>query len=393
MEVALLSVVVMVLPLVLTGTSYGCIVLTILRMSSNVRRRKAFSTCSSHLTVVCVFYGTLIVVYMMPTEGLSSPVRKSISLLYTVIMYNGNHTLVSEIILLGFPNLHKFNILIFILLLIIYFVTINGNLLIIILVCNTKKLQSPMYFFLIQLSLSDILLTTDVVPNTLANVLNGGVAMSLVGCIAQFYIFGSSESFECLILTVMAYDRYLAICNPLRYSSIMNYPLFLNLILLSWLLGFSFILVIIITISTLDFCGPNVIDHFFCDMEPILELSCSETYTVHLEALIQCVPVILIPLMITLISYGCIVKAILKISSNTGRWKSFSTCSSHLTVVCMFYGTLISIYMLPKNNLSVNITKVISLLYTVVTPMLNPIIYSLRNKDIKEAAKMILLHN
>ncbi|KAM5171677.1 olfactory receptor 11L1-like [Mantella aurantiaca] len=302
-------------------------------------------------------------------------------------MYVGNHTTVSEIILLGFPNLYQFNNLIFVLLLTIYFVTINGNLLIITLVANTRKLQSPMYFFLTQLSVSDILLTTDVVPNTLSNVMNGGVVLSFAGCITQFYFFGASESLECYILTVMAYDRYLAICNPLRYSSIMNYPLFLNLILLSWLLGFSFMLVTSITISTLDFCGPNVINHFFCDMEPILELSCSETYTVHLEALLLSVLVMVLPLMITLISYGCIVQAILKISTTNGRWKSFSTCSSHLTVVCMFYGTLIGIYMLPKNNLSVNITKVISLLYTVVTPMLNPIIYSLRNKDIKEAAK------
>ncbi|XP_077326939.1 olfactory receptor 11L1-like [Lithobates pipiens] len=308
-------------------------------------------------------------------------------------MYDRNQTPVSEIILLGFPNLHKFNSIIFVLLLLIYLVTINGNLLIITLVANTKKLQSPMYLFLTQLSISDILLTTDVAPNTLANVMNGGIVMSLVGCITQFYIFGASESLECFILTVMAYDRYLAICNPLRYSSIMNYPMFLNLILLSWLLGFSFILVTTIMMCTLDFCGPHVIDHFFCDMEPILELSCSDTYIVRLEALLLSVPVMVLPLMITLISYGCIVQAILKISSNIGRQKSFSTCSSHLTVVCMFYGTLIGIYMLPKNSSSLNTTKVISLLYTVVTPMLNPIIYSLRNKDIKEAAKTILLPN
>ncbi|XP_040197865.1 olfactory receptor 11L1-like [Rana temporaria] len=308
-------------------------------------------------------------------------------------MYDRNQTPVSEIILLGFPDLYKFNSIIFILLLIIYLVTINGNLLIITLVANTKKLQSPMYFFLTQLSISDILLTTDVAPNTLANVMNGGIVMSLVGCIVQFYIFGASESLECFILTVMAYDRYLAICNPLRYSSIMNYPMFLNLILFSWLLGFSFVIITTITICTLDFCGPHVIDHFFCDMEPILELSCSDTNTVRLEALLLSVPVMVLPLMITLTSYGCIVQAILKISSNIGRQKSFSTCSSHLTVVCMFYGTLIGIYMLPKNSSSLNITKVISLLYTVVTPMLNPIIYSLRNKDIKEAAKAILLPN
>ncbi|XP_072254791.1 olfactory receptor 11L1-like [Pyxicephalus adspersus] len=302
-----------------------------------------------------------------------------------------NHTQISEIFLLGFPTIFKLNSLLFVLLLVIYLMTINGNFLIITLVANNKKLHSPMYFFLTQLSVSDILLTMDVVPNTLTSVINGGIVMSLAGCITQFYIFGASESLECFILTVMAYDRYLAICRPLRYSSIMKYPLFLYMILLSWLLGFSFILVTLIMISTLDFCGPNVIDHFFCDMDPILELSCSETYSVRLEALLLSIPVMVLPLMMTLASYGCIVQAILKIASKTGRWKSFSTCSSHLTVVCMFYGTLIGIYMLPTNSLSSMKTKVISLLYTVVTPMLNPIIYSLRNKDIKQAVKSMLM--
>ncbi|KAM9313350.1 olfactory receptor 11L1-like [Gastrophryne carolinensis] len=264
---------------------------------------------------------------------------------------------------------------------------VGGNVLIITLVAKNKHLHSPMYFFLTQLSLSDILLTTDVVPNTLVGILNNGCIMSLAKCILQFYVFGASESLECYILTVMAYDRYLAICNPLRYSSIMSYSLYLKLILFSWLLGFSFVLITTSTITTLDFCGLNVIDHFFCDLAPILELSCSETYVVHLEAVLLSVVVMVLPLMITITSYGCIVQAILKISTSIGRWKAFSTCSSHLTVVCMFYGTLIGIYMLPTKGLSADITKAISLLYTVVTPVLNPIIYSLRNKDIKRAAK------
>ncbi|XP_068129338.1 olfactory receptor 11L1-like [Hyperolius riggenbachi] len=302
-------------------------------------------------------------------------------------MVGRNKTRISEILLLGFPKLSNSKSLLVVLLTVIYCVSLCGNLLIIVLVATSKKLQTPMYFFLIHLSILDILLSTDIVPNTIVGMMNDGLLMSLTSCMTQFCIFGASESLECFILTVMSYDRYLAVCNPLRYSSIMNYSLFLRLILLSWLFGFLAILVTGVMIITLDFCGPNVIDHFFCDMVPIMKLSCSDTFMVHLEALLLGVPVMVLPLTITVSSYACIIQAILRISSNVGRWKSFSTCSSHLTVVCIFYGTLIGIYMLPSNGLSSTVAKVISLLYTVMTPLLNPIIYSLRNKDIKEAMR------
>ncbi|XP_068129339.1 olfactory receptor 10A7-like [Hyperolius riggenbachi] len=303
-------------------------------------------------------------------------------------MFRRNQTRISEIILLAFPNLSSVKSLVVALLVVIYYVTLCGNLLIIILVTRSKKLQTPMYFFLTQLSTSDILLSTDVVPNTIVAMINDGLLISFNGCITQFCIFGASETFQCFILSVMSYDRYLAVCNPLRYSSIMNYSFLLSLILLSWLLGFSFTLVTTIMLSMLDFCGPNIIDHFFCDMAPIMKLSCSDTSMIHLEAMLASVFVMILPLMITVSSYGCIIQAILKISSNISRWKSFSTCSSHLIVVCIFYGTLIGIYMLPSEGLSSTVTKLISLLYTVGTPMLNPIIYSLRNKDIKEAIRL-----
>ncbi|XP_073507146.1 olfactory receptor 11L1-like [Phyllobates terribilis] len=305
-------------------------------------------------------------------------------------MEDRNYTTVNEIFLLGFTNMHKFKILLFILLLVVYCVTICGNLLIVALVSMSRTLHTPMYFFLTQLSISDIMLTTDIVPNTLACILNDGLIMSFSSCIIQFYIFGFSESIECLILAVMAYDRYLAICNPLRYTTIMNFALFIKMILISWSLGASLILVTTLSLFGLEFCGPNVIDHFFCDFAPIILLSCSETFTVEMEAFYLSVLLIILPSVMTVTSYGCIVNTILNLSSDLQKRKVFSTCSSHLTVVSIFYGTLITIYMIPTQGVSMTINKVVSLFYTVVTPLLNPIIYSLRNKDIKETMRKLI---
>ncbi|KAM5171679.1 olfactory receptor 5V1-like [Mantella aurantiaca] len=304
-------------------------------------------------------------------------------------MNGGNMTAVTEILLLGFKNVHKVKGLLLILLLLAYCVTVCVNLMIIILVSSCKTLHSPMYFLLSQLSLADMLLTTDIVPYALVSVLHNGSVMSFTGCVIQFYVFGGTESSECLILTIMAYDRYLAICNTLRYSSMMTSMVCLKSIFCAWLLSFSCILVTTLMLSTLEFCGPNVIDHFFCDFAPLLELSCSATSMVQIEAVLLSALVMIFPLIIIVLSYGCIIMAILRLSSNADRWKSFSTCSSHLTVVCIFYGTLIMIYVLPTKGLSVSINKVISALYTIVTPMLNPLIYSLKNKDIKHAVKYL----
>ncbi|XP_056425002.1 olfactory receptor 11L1-like [Hyla sarda] len=299
-------------------------------------------------------------------------------------MNKKNLTTVSEIFLLGFKNIHNIKIVLFILLLGVYCVTICGNLLIMALVSYSRTLHSPMYFFLTQLSLSDILLTTDIVPNTLSGIITDGSVVSFSGCITQFYIFGCSETIECYILVLMAYDRYVAICNPLRYTTIMNFALTVKMILVAWILGALFALVTTLSIIGLEFCGPNVIDHYFCDFTPILELSCSETSKVELEVFYMSVFVMILPFLMTVTSYGSIISTILSLSSKLQRSKAFSTCSSHLVVVCMFYGILITVYMIPTKGVSLNANKVASLLYTVVTPMLNPIIYSLRNKDITE---------
>ncbi|XP_075715765.1 olfactory receptor 11A1-like [Rhinoderma darwinii] len=292
---------------------------------------------------------------------------------------------ITSIILLGFPNLQNFTFLFFSLLDIIYCGTILGNLLIMILYLVSTSLQSPMYFFITQLSLCDVLLTTDIVPTLLHSVLYGGSTMTLIGCIIQFSVFVTSESSECLLLSVMSYDRYLAICNPLRYNSIMNHVFCVTSVIVTWLVSFMVMLIYTISIYNLNFCGPHVIDHFYCDFEPILQLSCSDTSIIRKEVLILGSLVVMGPFIIIVLSYVYIVITILKIPSNTGRHKAFSTCSSHLIVVSLFYGTLMIVYMFPPRGQSLILSKIMSLMYTVVTPLLNPIIYTLRNKDFKES--------
>ncbi|XP_075715737.1 olfactory receptor 11A1-like [Rhinoderma darwinii] len=289
---------------------------------------------------------------------------------------------VTSVNLLGFSNLQIFKIPFFSLLIIIYCGTILGNLIIIALYLVSRNLQSPMYFFITQLSLCDILVITDIVPILLHTVLYGGSTMTLIGCIIQFSVFVTSECSECLLLSVMSYDRYLAICNPLRYNSIMNQNFYVTSVIVIWLVGFLVMLIDVISVYNLHFCGPHIIDHFYCDFEPILQLSCSDTSIIHKQMFVIGALNGFCPFIIIIISYVYIVITILKIPSNTGRHKAFSTCSSHLIVVSIFYGTLIIVYMFPPRGQSLILSKILSLMYTVVTPLLNPIIYTLRNKDI-----------
>ncbi|MEE6505914.1 hypothetical protein FKM82_007380 [Ascaphus truei] len=287
-------------------------------------------------------------------------------------MLGKNHTIVTEFLLLGFQNLHNFKILLFTVFLVTYIMTISNNLLIIALVSTSHQLHSPMYFFLAHLSLSDILLTTGFVPNMLRLIWGEGGTMSVAGCISQLHFYFCSGAAESLLLTVMSYDRYLAICHPLRYTTIMNFKLCLQLVIWSWLLGFIFTLFLILPISQLQFCGPNVIDHIFCDFAPLLKHSCSDTSFLEMEDFVLTFPVFLLPFVIP---------------STTGRQKAFSTCSSHISVVGTYYGTLIMIYVIPSSEHSFTINKVLSLLYTVVTPFFNPLIYSLRNQEIGAALR------
>ncbi|XP_056425013.1 olfactory receptor 11L1-like [Hyla sarda] len=301
-----------------------------------------------------------------------------------------NQTVITEFFLLGFQVSRGLRLFLFCLFLVVYCLIICGNLLIITLVSTSKNLHTPMYYFISHLSISDILLSTDIVPNMLHILLNNGGTMTFIGCMAQFYFFCTSEVFECLLLAVMSYDRYVAICNPLRYSSIMTSAHCEMLTTSCALLGSSIILIYIITITKLSFCGSNIIGHLFCDVVPLLKLACSDTFIVQLEIYIQSILLVFIPTIIIVVSYTYIVLAILRIPSNTGRQKAFSTCSSHLIVVSIFYGTLFGVYVVPGKGQTVTMSKILSLLYTVFTPLVNPIIYSLRNKNITKAIKETL---
>ncbi|XP_073511088.1 olfactory receptor 6F1-like [Phyllobates terribilis] len=267
----------------------------------------------------------------------------------------------------------------------VYTTTLAGNTLIIGLILISHPLHCPMYFFLSHLSACDILISTNVLPNTLKVLLSSGIYISIQSCFTQLYFFGASAIVECCLLTVMSYDRYLAICNPLRYSSIMNIRLPYFLAAWSWTMGLVVALINYCFLLEIQFCGSNIIDHFFCDLPPLLKISCSDSSVIELVVSILAIVLGILQCVFVIISYVFIFNSILRISSSAGRCKAFSTCSSHLSVVCIYYGSLIAINIAPSQDYSFNLKKVLSLLNTVVTPLFNPIIYSLRNKDIQEA--------
>ncbi|XP_072254935.1 olfactory receptor 5P81-like [Pyxicephalus adspersus] len=296
-----------------------------------------------------------------------------------------NQTQVTQIKLLGFRGLYKFRILLFIGFLLTYIMILSGNMLIMVLVSVVDQLKIPMFFFLKHLATSDVLLTTSVLPMTLEVIIKDERQLPLVGCITQLYCFGICSYLQCFLIATMSYDRYLAICNPLRYPSLMNTHVCLQVII--WLCVFVFILLSseMIVVYRLNYCGPNFIDHFFCDFGPIVDLSTSDTSALMLQDFFISIITIFLPFAFIIITYICILVTILKISSAYGRKKAFSTCSSHLTLVGAFYGALIIVYMTPSDDSSSYINKYRSLLYVVVSPLINPIIYSLRNHEIKTA--------
>ncbi|KAM9120671.1 LOW QUALITY PROTEIN: olfactory receptor 6N1-like [Pangshura tecta] len=302
-------------------------------------------------------------------------------------MDRGNQTAITEFILLGFGDLPDLQILLFLLFLVIYITTVVGNSLIIVLVVTDQRLHTPMYFFLGNLSCLEICYTSTILPRMLASLLTGDKSISVNGCITQLYFFAVLAATECYLLAVMSYDRYLAICKPLHYSTLMNSRVCIQLAAGTWLNGFLAITIFILFMSQFIFCGPNEIDHFFCDPISLIKLSCGDTgLIILLDFILACV-FTLPPFLLTLMSYMCILTIILRIPSTTGRQRAFSTCSSHLTVVTIFYGTIMIVYMLPTLDALRVLKKVLSLCYTVLTPLINPLIYSLRNREVREALR------
>nr|XP_028560105.1 olfactory receptor 1020-like [Podarcis muralis] len=301
----------------------------------------------------------------------------------------GNQTAPVAFILLDF-NSDDVPILLFILFLPIYLATMAGNILIIILVILDQHLHTPMYFFLGNLSCLETCYSSTVMPRMLVSFLTGDRTISINGCFAQLYFFGLLATTECYFLAVMSYDRYLAICKPLHYAILMNGRICFLLIAGSWISGSLPINVMIFLVSHLSFCEANKINHFFCDFTPMIRLSCNDTKVAEMTAFIFSSIGTLPPLLITMASYVCIIKSILRIPSTTGKQKAFSTCSSHLTVVACFYGSLMIVYVLPNKSYLSELKKVFSLFYTLLTPLVNPLVYSLRNKEVKEAIKNTL---
>ncbi|XP_062434100.1 olfactory receptor 8U3-like isoform X2 [Rhea pennata] len=305
-------------------------------------------------------------------------------------MTDRNQTTVTEFILIGFTSHPYLQIPLFMMFLLIYIVTLLGNLGMIVLIRIDSQLHTPMYFFLSHLAFVDFCYSSTITPKMLANFLSDRKAISFHACAAQLCCFLTCTVTECFFLAGMAYDRYVAICNPLRYRAIMSRRVCIQLVAGPYLYSFCVALFHTIITFCLNFCASNIINHFYCDDLPLLALSCSNTYTKEMLIFAFGSFNIISSLLIVLVSYLCIFSTIFKIQSTHGRQKAFSTCVSHLTAVTTFYGTLIFMYLQPSSNHSLDRDKVASLFYIVVIPMLNPLIYSLRNQEVKAALRKVV---
>ncbi|XP_077627589.1 olfactory receptor 5L1-like [Crocuta crocuta] len=301
-----------------------------------------------------------------------------------------NCSSVSEFILLGFTGAPELRVFLFLLFFLIYGVTVLGNLGMIAVIQVSSHLHTPMYFFLSHLSLVDFCYSTIIVPKMLTNTLKMDKAISFLGCMVQFYLFCTCVVTEVFLLAVMAYDRFVAICNPLLYTVTMSRNLCMELVSGCYLCGMACSLIHLCLALEIPSYRSNVIDHFFCDLPPLLSLACSDV-TVN-ELLLYIVATVneFTTIVIILTSYLLILITILRMHSAEGRRKAFSTCASHLTAILIFHGTIVFIYCRPTSGNSTDTDKVATVFYTIVIPMLNPLIYSLRNKDVKEALKKML---
>ncbi|XP_066462087.1 olfactory receptor 5G3-like [Eleutherodactylus coqui] len=298
-----------------------------------------------------------------------------------------NQSSSSRFILLSLSSGPYLDVLGFLAFLAMYLITLIANLILIIVVRINPKLQTPMYFFLTNLSIIDICFSTTVVPKILQNTLSKDRSISLLECAVQMHFHLALGSTECFILAVMAYDRFAAICKPLHYNTIMSKKMCFCMAAASWTSSFINSIIHVIYTFQMPFCRSHHVNHFFCEIPPFLQISCSDTWLHEVATYISAGIIASLSFFLTLISYIHIVSTILKISSTDGRYKALSTCASHIIVVTVYYGTIMLLYLRPRSRSSPDIDKSISILYSAVTPMLNPIIYSVRNKDVKRTIR------
>ncbi|XP_012367780.2 olfactory receptor 5T2 [Nomascus leucogenys] len=304
-----------------------------------------------------------------------------------------NVTEVTLFVLKGFTDNLELQIIFFFLFLTIYLFTLMGNLGLILLVIGDSQLHKPMYYFLSVLSSVDTCYSSVITPNMLLDFRSKNKGISFLGCVAQMFLACTFGTTQCFLLAAMAYDRYVAIYNPLLYSVSMSPRVYVSLITASYVAGILHATIHTVATFSLSFCGSNEIRHFFCDIPPLLAISCSDTHTNQLLLFYFVGSIEIVTILIVLISYGLILLAILKMHSAEGRRKVFSTCGSHLTGVSTYHGTILFMYVRPSSSYALDHDMIVSIFYTIVIPMLNPIIYSLRNKDVKDSMKKMFGKN
>ncbi|XP_045691916.1 olfactory receptor 1052-like [Phyllostomus hastatus] len=302
-------------------------------------------------------------------------------------MATENCTVFTDFILVGLSGRRDVQQGLFLLFLLVYGITVIANLGMILLISMDPRLHTPMYFFLSNLSFCDVCYSSTISPKMLADFLSQQKKIAYNLCVVQMFFFGIFAAVDCVMLSVMAYDRYVAICNPLLYTVIMSRRVCIQLVITAYTVGFIDITIFIYCTTQLSFCNSNIINHFFCDFPPLLALSTSDTTTSEIAMIIECSCIVGSSLITVFLSYSYIITTILRMKSAAGRHNAFSTCTSHITAVAIFYGTLFFMYFRPGSSYTMDTDKVASVFYTVVIPMLNPLIYSLRNKDVKDALK------
>uniref|UniRef100_A0A8D0XQP4 Olfactory receptor n=1 Tax=Sus scrofa TaxID=9823 RepID=A0A8D0XQP4_PIG len=304
-------------------------------------------------------------------------------------MERANSTLVTQFVFVRFSNSPRLQLLFFHLFLLVYLLSLVGNALIVLIVALDGHLHTPMYFFICNLSSVELWYTTVTVPKMLANFLSSPGVISVPNCITQYYFFFSLAATELFILTTMAFDRYAAICRPLHYPLLLSPQTCGILAGVCWFMGFLCPMFPSFLLAKTSFCTPNQINHFFCDADQIFRLSCTDTYAIQAVGYAFSTVIILGTLVFTMASYAQILATILGMASAAARRKTFSTCTAHLSVVTIYFGTLIFMYVRPAVKYESNINKIVAIFYSVITPLLNPLIYTLRNKDVKEALKVL----